>query len=211
MRVLQRRFLLSNNLSKIKNNKQGSYLDMTLYIWRHPKPLAPNGICLGQTDMGVDKRKLKRLANQIQRYARLHNLPKVIWVSPLQRSLKVGQILAKFGFEYHVAPELIEIDFGAWDGLPWAQIPKQEIDDWCDNFARFAPDNGESLQQLFIRIENWLATHITNTPILVVGHAGWINAAKMIDAGQKVPQLAADWPRPVAYGELSCLGSVSIL
>ncbi|MBP2280663.1 hypothetical protein RCH20_001998 [Psychrobacter sp. PL15] len=42
-----------------------------------------------------------------------------------------------------------------------------------------------------------------NTPILAVGHAGWINAAKMIDARQEVSQVAAEWPRSVAYGELS--------
>lgn len=91
---------------------------MTLYIWRHPKPLAANGICFGHADMEVDKRKLKRLANQIQRFVRLNQFPKVIWVSPLQRSLKVVQILAQRGFQYHVAPQLAEIDFGVWDGRP---------------------------------------------------------------------------------------------
>jgi len=177
---------------------------MTLYIWRHPKPIAAEGICIGQTDIGVDRRKLKRLANQIERFTRLHQLPKVIWVSPLQRSLKVGQILAQRGFQYRVAPELAEINFGEWDGRPWEQIAKQEIDDWCDNFAHFTLDNGESLQQLFDRVEGWLAKRLVeqgNTPILAVGHAGWINAAKMIDAGRDVPKIAADWPRSVDYLE----------
>ncbi|TXD98135.1 phosphoglycerate mutase [Psychrobacter frigidicola] len=178
---------------------------MTLYIWRHPKPLAAAGICFGQTDMAVDKRKLKRLANQIQRYVRLHQLPKAIWVSPLQRSLKVGQLLAQQGFEYHVATELIEIDFGIWENRSWEKIPKKEIDEWCDNFASFAPNNGESLQQFFIRIQGWLSAHVDNKPILAVGHAGWINAAKMIDAEQAVPQVAADWPRSVAYNQLTIL------
>ncbi|AMN67161.1 histidine phosphatase family protein [Psychrobacter sp. P11G5] len=181
---------------------------MTLYIWRHPKPIAAEGICIGQTDIGVDRRKLKRLANQIERFVRLYQLPKVICVSPLQRSLKVGQILAHRGFQWRVAPELAEIDFGEWDGRPWEQIAKQEIDDWCDNFAHFAPNNGESLQQLFDRVEGWLNKVLAeqdNTPILAIGHAGWINAAKMIDAGQDVPKIAADWPSSVAYGECSCL------
>ncbi|MDN5664596.1 MAG: hypothetical protein L0G41_00040 [Psychrobacter sp.] len=63
---------------------------MTLYIWRHPKPMATDGRCIGQSDVAVDKRKLKRLAHRIERFVRRHQLPKVIWVSPLQRSLKVG-------------------------------------------------------------------------------------------------------------------------
>ena len=181
---------------------------MTLYIWRHPKPIAAEGLCIGQTDIGVDRRKLKRLANQIERFTRLHQLPKFIWVSPLQRSLKVGQILAHRGFECIVAPELSEINFGEWDGRPWEQITKQEIDDWCDNFADFAPANGESLQQLFSRVEGWLNRVLVeqgNTPILAVGHAGWITAAKMIEAGQSVPKIVADWSRPVSYRQRSRL------
>ena len=185
---------------------------MTLYIWRHPQPVAAKGICLGHTDMGVDRRKLKRLANQIQHFARLYHLPKVIWVSPLQRSLKVGQLLAKRGFQCHISPDLTELNFGAWDGRPWTQITKEEIDAWCANFAHFAPDNGESLQQLFHRVEDWLnartleqsaiSTSI-DIPVLAVGHAGWISAAKMITAGKDVPQLATEWSAPVAYNQLS--------
>jgi len=178
---------------------------MVLYIWRHPKPIAVNGFCIGQTDISVDKRKIKRLANKIQRFVRLHQLPKVIWVSPLQRSLKVGEILVQHGFRYHVAPELAEIDFGDWDGLPWIKIPKKQIDDWCEHFADFAPNDGESLQQLVERVENWLnemaAQNSGQNPILAVGHAGWINAASMIVAGQEVPKKAADWPRVVNYLE----------
>jgi len=176
---------------------------MVLYIWRHPKPIAANGFCIGQTDISVDKRKIKRLANKIQRFVRFHQLPKVIWVSPLQRSLKVGEILAPHGFQYHVAPELAEIDFGGWDGRPWAQIPKQQIDDWCDHFADSAPKGGESLQQLFERVENWLnemaAQNRGQKPVLAVGHAGWINAASMIAARQEAPKIAADWPQAVNY------------
>lgn len=180
---------------------------MVLYIWRHPKPIAVAGLCFGQTDVAVDQRKLKRLAHQIQRYVRLHQLPKVIWVSPLQRSLKVGQLLAEQGFSCHIAPELIEIDFGAWESRPWTQIAKQDIDAWCDDFADFAPDKGESLRQFFARIDGWMARHTSDTPILAVGHSGWINAALMIAAGRDVPQTAADWPRSVGYGALSIIST----
>lgn len=175
---------------------------MILYIWRHPKPIAATGLCIGQTDIKVDRRKLKRLANKIERFVRLHQLPKVIWVSPLQRSLKVGEILAKRGFQYKVAPELAEIHFGDWDGKYWQQIAKQDIDKWCDNFAHFAPKNGESLQQLFNRAESWLdnlSSEQKDNPVLAIGHAGWISAAKMLATGKEIPNLAIDWPQPINY------------
>ena len=42
------------------------------------------------------------------------------------------------------------------------------------NFAHFAPDGGESLQQLFERVENWLndmaAQNSGQKPVLAVGH-----------------------------------------
>ncbi|WP_417617608.1 histidine phosphatase family protein [Oceanisphaera sp.] len=177
---------------------------MELYIWRHPKPLNAVGVCLGHTDMAVDKRKLSRLANQIQRFARRHQLPKVIWVSPLQRSLEVGQILATRGFRCEVAPALTELDFGDWDGQDWQQIAKPEIDAWCDDFANYAPGGGENLRQLFDRVASWLNS-LPPTPQLAVGHAGWIAAANMLSAGRTVPATAADWPRPVAYRQRSKL------
>ena len=181
---------------------------MKLYIWRHPKPVAANGICLGQTDMGVNPRKIKRLANKIERFVRKHRLPKVLWVSPLQRSVKVGELLAQRGFEYHVDADLSELDFGAWDGLTWEQIGKPQIDAWCDNFANFDFETGESVQQLFLRVEHWLNAKSLkngNQPILAVGHAGWINAARMLADGQSAPKNVTDWPRPVVYRKLSII------
>lgn len=174
---------------------------MVVYIWRHPKPIAVNGICIGQTDVSVDNRKLKRLANKIERFVRLNRLPKVIWVSPLQRSLKVGQILSQRGFDYRVAPALSEINFGRWDGQPWTQIPKQDIDEWCDSFADFSPQGGESLQHLFNRAKKWLDTILSEqeSPVLIIGHAGWINAAHILAAGEEIPKIAAEWPHSVAY------------
>lgn len=184
---------------------------MKLYIWRHPKPVAAKGICLGQTDMTVDLRKLKRLANQIERFACVHKLPKVIWVSPLQRSLKVGEILAQRGFQLNMASELSELNFGAWDGQAWQHISKHEIDEWCDHFADFNFESGESLTQLFTRVEHWLKMRAHDDElILAVGHGGWINAAKMLVNHQPIPQLASDWQSAAAYGELSTLELMTI-
>ncbi|MFP2769350.1 histidine phosphatase family protein [Oceanisphaera sp. KMM 10153] len=183
---------------------------MTLYIWRHPTPLNATGLCLGQTDVEVDKRKLRRLANQIQRFARRNRLEKVIWVSPLQRSLGVGKILAQRGFRCEVTPALAEVDFGHWDGRPWQQIPRAEMDLWCEQFADYAPSGGENLRQLFARVALWLAA-LPDTPRLAVGHAGWINAARLLVAGRSVPTAAGDWPRPVAYRALIRLTIPTVL
>lgn len=171
---------------------------MTLYIWRHPKPVKVQGLCLGHTDAPVQARKLRRLANQIQGFARKNRLPNMIYTSPLQRAAGVGRLLAQQGWQWQVTPALAEIHFGSWDGRPWSDISKEEIDAWCADFAGFAPRGGESLQQLFARAKSWL-DQLPPEPVLAVGHAGWINAARLIANGQAAPAQPAHWPRSVAY------------
>lgn len=173
---------------------------MALTIWRHPKPIHALGICLGHTDLPVDPRRIRRLADRIQRTAKAQQLPRVIHVSPLQRTRRVGEYLAKQGWTLHVDPELIEFNFGAWDGLPWDKIDRAEMDHWCNHFADFAPGGGENLQQLFARVRNWLNTH-SGQPRLVVGHAGWITAARMIHENKPLPRSPSDWSLSVSYGK----------
>lgn len=198
---------------------------MDLYIWRHPKPDQVQGLCFGQSEVSVDRRKIKQLAHQIQRFVRVNQLPKQVWVSPLQRSKQVGEYLSAQGFECYVDDQLLETHFGVWEGKPWSKISKEEIDSWCDNFADFAPNGGESLRHLFQRVAAWIeqqkqsqaefdldnkvekgsTAKKSNKKILVVGHAGWINTAKLIHQGQSVPTKAIYWPRPVRHGQLTHL------
>lgn len=181
---------------------------LKLYVWRHPKPNSVGGLCYGQTDVAVDKRKLKRLANRIDRYVKRNRMPKVIWVSHLSRSRTVGELLQRRGFECHIDASLAESHFGEWEGKPWTQINKSEIDKWCDNFAIFAPTGGESLTELFQRVSEWLHKQhhkSSDTPVLAVGHAGWITTAKIISDGKDMPQKAKQWPKSVSYNELTVL------
>jgi len=182
----------------------------TLYLWRHPKPNAAKYRCIGQTDLTVNRRKIKRLANKIAQFVRRHQLPKVIWVSPLLRSRLVGECLADCGFVCHIDPRLMEIDFGDWDGKFWQSIDKAQIDAWCADFANFAPDNGESLTEFFARIKDWLASFDETSPEktlpkLIVGHSGWITAATMMANNQAVPTDPANWSKAISYNELRVL------
>lgn len=172
---------------------------MSVIIWRHPKPINATGICLGHTDLSVDPRRTRNLAYKVQQEAKRLQLAPVLHVSPLQRSRGVGEFLAKQGWQIKVDPLLIEFNFGAWDGLPWEQIDRHEMDSWCGNFADYAPGGAENLKQLFNRVESWLSGTTTETR-LIVGHAGWINAAQMISSQQPLPTDSRDWRSSVSYG-----------
>ncbi len=177
---------------------------MSVIIWRHPKPINAAGICLGHTDLAVDPRRTRNLAYKVQQEAKRLQLAPIIHVSPLQRSRGVGEFLQAQGWQVKVDPLLIEFNFGAWDGLPWEQIDRYEMDAWCGDFADYAPGGAENLPALFSRVEAWLNKPSTQ-PRLVIGHAGWINAALMISSNKPPPSSPESWPSSVNYGKKSIL------
>lgn len=174
-------------------------MDALVVVWRHPRPAGVAGRCIGRTEVMVDARKAKRLAHRILRRARQDNGPRVVWTSPLQRSAAVGRWLARWGWQHHVDARLSELDFGVWEGRAWEAIGQAAIEAWTDAFDTHAPGGGESVGELMARCEAFLA-ECAQQRVHVVGHAGWINAARRVVAGLPPPALASQWPMAVPYG-----------
>lgn len=167
-------------------------------VWRHPRPEGVKGRCIGaRTDVPVHWRRSKRLARRIQAHARRHRLPHEVWTSPLQRCADVGRWLARWGWTHRQRTELLEMDFGAWDGRSWRDIPKAEVDAWVADFLGFAPTGGESLAGLLARVEACALPE----PALVVSHGGWMLARRWLQQQPGQRPTADRWPRPPAYGE----------
>lgn len=173
---------------------------MDLLIWRHPLPLGARGRCIGRTDLPVDPRRSKRLAHRIRRAARRSGRPRVVWTSPLRRCADVGRWLARWGWRHVRDPRLLELDFGRWDGQPWQAIPVAEIDAWCDDFARHPPGQGEPLAALWARCADVLG-ELSGQGIHVVGHGGWMQAARAMAQGLPLPEVAGQWGPAPRYGQ----------
>lgn len=169
-----------------------------LWAWRHPRPIGAAGRCIGHTDLAVDPRRVRRLAQRIERAVRDAELPREVWTSPLQRCADVGRQLARRGFAHRIDARLAELDFGAWDGQPWDAIGVSEFASWTADFANHRPGGGESLDSLMQRACVFLGERSPGTAVLIVGHAGWINAVRML--GQ--PVQVARWPTPIGYASL---------
>ena len=164
--------------------------DGAVYVWRHPRPEAAEGRCIGRTDLAVDPRKARRLARHIAHFAHRLALPHIVVTSPLRRCADVGRWLRRLGWEHRIDAALLELDFGAWDGLRWDDISRNDVDAWCNDFAAYRPGGGESLAELLARARAWSADDAR----VVVGHAGWIQARRWLqDRGDRLPT-AADWP-----------------
>lgn len=171
-----------------------------LAVWRHPRPCDVQGRCIGRTDVRVDRRKAKRLAHRIRRWARQHGAARVVFTSSLQRAASVGRCLAGWGWQHHIDARLNEMDFGAWDGLRWDAIGAEAVDAWCHAFAEHAPGGAESVSHLLVRCRSVLTElHAAVSPPCVVGHAGWISAAQWLQEGSSRAPSAAEWPRAVSY------------
>lgn len=174
--------------------------DVTFLAWRHPRPSGHEGRCIGRTDVRVDLRKARRLARRIHRHANRHGEPRLVCTSPLQRCRAVGQHLRRLGWRHVVDDALLEADFGTWDGLPWSQVSRAEVDAWVENFLHHAPGGGESLAQVLARVRDWSPPQ---AGVTVVGHAGWMLARQWLaqHGPDRPPALASQWPRPPAHGE----------
>jgi alpha-ribazole phosphatase len=170
---------------------------MTLWVWRHPRALGTAGRCIGHIDVPVDPRRAKRLAHRVRAQARRLGLPRVVLTSPLQRCHAVGCWLRRWGWSHRMDPALIEADFGAWDGRRWADIAQADVDAWCADFLHHAPGGGESLHTFIQRVQAWQAPE---TPVCIVGHAGWMLARRLLTTGQAWPVRADQWPAPPAHG-----------
>lgn len=164
-------------------------------IWRHPRPCGAAGLCVGaRTDLPVDPRKAKRLAHRIRAHARRHGLVREVVTSPLARAADVGRWLKRWGFCWWVDAALAEIDFGAWDGRAWRDIPPAEFERWMADFAGFDFDGGESMARLLARAQGWRPP--SPGCALAVGHAGWITAWAWRSDALPTP---GSWPPPPRY------------
>lgn len=170
-------------------------------IWRHPRPRGAEGRCIGaRTDLPVDPRKAKRVAHRIRAHARRQGLPREVVTSPLTRAAAVGRWLERWGFCWRVDPHLVEMDFGAWDGRAWSDIPPADFGRWMGDFCGFDFDGGEALDALLMRAKTWQPPCA-----LAVGHGGWINA-RCWRGGAPTP---SNWPRPPAYGRPTSVPSAA--
>jgi probable phosphoglycerate mutase len=97
--------------------------------------------------------------------------------SPLHRCTRTAELIAAdLGtVPVTVMPELIECDFGDWEGLTFAEVRERwpaELDRWLDSTS-VAPPGGESFQAVAKRVRGALATLRSAYPsstVVVVSH-----------------------------------------
>jgi broad specificity phosphatase PhoE len=92
--------------------------------------------------------------------------------SPLSRAKVTMELIrGVLGLDphgYRIDPRLIEMSFGEWDGLDFAQLQASQADALAIRAKdpwRFCPPGGESYEQLLLRIRDWHAEIARDTVV----------------------------------------------
>lgn len=96
--------------------------------------------------------------------------------SPVRRTVETAEIVGEFlGREPEVEPGFAEMEFGAWDGMTFAEVSEQHADDldaWLGSLDH-EPGGGESFRSVEKRViearDRLLASHSGRT-VVVVSH-----------------------------------------
>jgi len=94
-------------------------------------------------------------------------------------------------------------NFGEWEGRPWDEVPRAELDAWAADVMTYAPPGGESAQQVLARTLDFLLEN-PSPEIAVVTHAGVIRLLLSFHNKQSVNVF---FERSIPYGGLISLYS----
>ena len=152
---------------------------MHLTLVRHTRPLVPDGVCYGVTDLDLAPTFDEEAAGVID------TLPPVerLVTSPLGRCRSLAE---RIGVAQSLAAEvderLREMDFGRWEGVRWDAIPRDELDAWAADFLHARPHGGESVHMLYERARSAITEYRgSGLSHVVVTHAGVIKAVRVED------------------------------
>jgi alpha-ribazole phosphatase len=166
-----------------------------LTLFRHPRVMA-EGLVYGRTDPPLGPDAAHEIASAARRMRRLRLAPEAILTSPSPRAMALAAGLADaLGVGVAADPRLMELDFGAWEGLRWDALTPAERDPWAADPWRRAPPGGEAFGALAARV----AAALADAPpgAVMVTHAGVIRAVRILRGGLSVAEALAT-PAPFA-------------
>ncbi|MEM1434645.1 MAG: histidine phosphatase family protein [Pseudomonadota bacterium] len=165
---------------------------MALILMRHTRPVLDSTICYGRLDIPLADTFESELQDA------LSTLPPFdqIVSSPLQRAKLLAERIADSrNVRLHLDERIAEMDFGAWEGVAWSQIPRQELDAWAADFLDANIHGGESVRMFHRRCSAAAREYARAAgDTLVVCHAGVVRA--VFANGNR----AEDFSKSIDYG-----------
>ncbi|MBR5113027.1 MAG: histidine phosphatase family protein [Clostridia bacterium] len=144
-----------------------------LYIIRHGETDMNAGLRLqGQVDSLLNENGIREAHETAQILAEAGIVFSKAYASALQRAVKTAEIIAP-GIEIIPVPEIMELKFGDYEGLPYSEIGKELWDFIHDPENTDPPETVERIQSLVARTGGFLERVINGNDsgnILIVTH-----------------------------------------
>jgi len=135
---------------------------------------AANRLC-GRTDVALSEMGRLQARRLAERFAALP--VEALYTSPLRRAVETAEIIAeRHGIQPVVEPSLVELNYGAWEGMTFAEIMHRDGENfraWDADPGAVAPPGGESGEEALARITPFLDMLRTRHPqgnVVVVSH-----------------------------------------
>jgi alpha-ribazole phosphatase len=152
---------------------------MHIYLVRHPMPIDIDGICYGRLDVAVDEQVISRTADSVVTQISSQTLASArIYCSTSARCMGLARRIAS-PREPTAVKDLVEMNFGDWQGIRWDSIAREKIDAWANDVWGYRPGDGESANMVATRWERWVY-HVRRNDggnVIAVTHAGVIRVA----------------------------------
>jgi broad specificity phosphatase PhoE len=167
-----------------------------VWLVRHGLTTAVPGIAVGSTNPSLSDQGAEqalRLADELAERPLAR-----VWSSDLERAVATAEVIAaRHRLVVETAPELREIDFGAWEGRVLGDLWREDptaANTWEGDFRATPSSFGESVIDLERRVERfwrWIEPSVAGREIAVVGHRGSLAALRSAITGVSVAEAFA--------------------
>lgn len=148
---------------------------MILWTIRHTKPYNPNDLCYGRLDFDVTPTFEEESEGAIKALLDAKAKPTRLFASPLLRCMRLAEKASlATGLPIEKRDEILEINFGDWEGQKLHEVPKEQMKAWASDLRGYRFPNGESFHDIDKRVETLLDTLDDDGEFLWVSHAGVI-------------------------------------
>jgi alpha-ribazole phosphatase len=119
-----------------------------------------------------------------------------VWTSPSLRCDVQAEVIARYlAIPKTVDERLQELDFGAWEGKNWNDVPRSDLDRWAADPENFRPPSGESCAEMIARCRTFHdeIVHI-GEDCTIVSHGGPLLVLKSLFTGRPINLLGLKQP-----------------
>ena len=154
---------------------------MFLWTLRHTKPYNPKDVCYGRSDFDVSPSFASEYPPAVQVLQEDAKATR-LFSSPLLRCYRLAEKVSEaVHLPIEKAEALYELNFGSWEMVRLADVPKNEMNAWKADFRGYRFPGGESFHDMDIRVGKCLTELLLEeeksgeeSGIISVTHAGVI-------------------------------------